>query len=127
MKALAALALLVGGAAVGVAAVAVHELWWGLPLTVLAVAPSLVALPAGWWARLPAALGFALVVGWLAIPRAEGDYVIGSDLQGYLVVTLALVTTVAGIATLPRPNRVRSDPDPRRDVIRPGRYDSHSA
>jgi hypothetical protein len=110
MKALAALALLVGGAAVGVAAVAVHELWWGLPLTVLAVAPSLVALPAGWWARLPAALGFALVVGWLAIPRAEGDYVIGSDLQGYLVVTLALVTTVAGIATLPRPNRVRPDP-----------------
>jgi hypothetical protein len=112
MKSLAAASLFVAGAAVGMAAVAVHELWWGLPLAAVASVASLVALPAGWWTRLPAALGFALLVGWLSIPRREGDYLISSDLRGYALVTLTLVVLVAGIATLPRPRRERPDEDP---------------
>jgi hypothetical protein len=112
MKAVAAAGLFVAGAAVGLAAVAVHELWWGLPLATVASAASLVALPAGWWTRLPCVLGFALLVGWVSVPRAEGDYVISSDTRGYGLVVLTLVVLVAGIATLPRPRRERPDEDP---------------
>lgn len=111
MRALAAAGLFVAGAAVGLAAVAVHELWWGLPLAAVACAASLVALPARWWARPPSAVGFAALVGYVSVPRAEGDYVISSDVRGYALLSLTFVLLVAGIATLPRPRRERPDED----------------
>ena len=49
------------------------------------------------------AVGWAAMVGWLAVPRAEGDYLISSDLAGYAVLGLGLVLLVVGIVTLPRP------------------------
>lgn len=107
MRILVAAGLLVAGAVVGLATVALHELWWGLPLSVAALAPLLVALPAGWWSRLAFALGFGGLVGWLMNPRPEGDYVIGSDVRGYLLLSLALVVFVVAVATLPRPGRAR--------------------
>jgi hypothetical protein len=44
-------------------------------------------------------------------PRPEGDYVVSSDLPGYLLVGLGLLVLVLGIATLPRPTRT-TRPDP---------------
>ena len=104
---LAAVGLLLAGAATGVATVAVHETWWGLAFGSLATVVGVAALPAGWWSRLAFVTGWVLTVGWLALPRAEGDYVISQDAQGYAVLALALVLLVVGIATLLRPRSAR--------------------
>jgi hypothetical protein len=103
VRALAAAGLLVAGAVTGVATVALHELWWGLALASLATVVAVVALPAGWWSRLAFVVGWDLMVGWLTFPRAEGDYLISQDVQGYAVLALGLVLLIVGIATLPRP------------------------
>jgi hypothetical protein len=112
MRILAAAALLVAGAGTGLATVAVHEVWWELALAVAATSFALLALPAGWWTRLPFALGWAAMVGWLVPARPEGDYAIGQDPQGYVVLGLAVAVLVVGIASLPRPGarRVQSGP-----------------
>lgn len=103
MRFLVAAGLLVTGAVTGLAAVAVHERAWGLPLALVATAAALVALPAGWWSRLSFALGWTGLVGWLTVPRPEGDYAISQDAAGYTLVGAALVVLVVGLATLPRP------------------------
>ena len=43
-----AVLFLVGGAVVGVCAVALHNYWWGLLLGVAATVALLVAIPGGW-------------------------------------------------------------------------------
>ncbi len=83
MRVLAAAGLLAVGAGTGLAGVALHDLTWGLALTVAATAFALLALPAGWWTRLPFALGWTLMVAWLVPTRPEGDYALGQDWQGY--------------------------------------------
>ncbi len=103
MRVLAALGLLLVGAATGIATVALHDLWWGLAFGSLATVLTTLALPPGWWTRLAFVGGWVLVVGWLTFPRAEGDYVISQDVQGYAVLALGLVLLVLAIATLPRP------------------------
>ena len=103
MRLLAAAGLLLAGAATAVATVALHELWWGFALGVLATVVAVVALPAGWWSRLAFVLGWVLTVGWLSLPRAEGDYLISQDAQGYAVLGVGLVLLVIAIGTLPRP------------------------
>lgn len=103
MKALAALGLLVCGAATGIATVALHQLLWGLVLSFAATLAAVLALPPGWWSRLAFVVGWDAMVGWLTVPRPEGDYVLSSDLPGYAVLGLGLVLLVLGIATLPRP------------------------
>jgi hypothetical protein len=105
------LALLVVGAATGIASVAVHELTWGLPLAAAATVVAAYALPPGWTTRLAFVAGWVAVVGWLALPRPEGDYLISQDWQGYLVLGLGMLLLVVGLATLPRPSR-RTDADP---------------
>lgn len=110
-KLFVATGLLIVGVAVGIATVALHELWWGLPLAASALALSLFALPAGWWTRLPFAVGFVGLVGWLTLPRREGDYVIGSDVRGYALLSVGLLVLVAAVTTLPRPHRMSPDPD----------------
>jgi hypothetical protein len=103
VRLLAAVGLLLAGAATGVATVALHDLWWGLVFGGLATVVAVFALPAGWWSRLAFVVGWDLAVGWLAFPRAEGDYVISENAQGYAVLALGLVILVVGVATLPRP------------------------
>lgn len=105
MRLLAALALLVAGAVTGLATVAVHDRWWGLALAVAATAAVLVALPPGWWSRLSFALGWVGFIAWIANPRPEGDYAIGQDVEGYLLLVVAFVVLVFGVVTLPRPRR----------------------
>ena len=99
----AAVGLLAAGAVTGVAAVGLHELWWGFVLTVAAVLAAVVALPPGWWSRLAFVVGFDAVVGWLTVPRDEGDYLLSQDWQGYGLLVLGIVLLVGALATLPRP------------------------
>jgi hypothetical protein len=98
-----AVGLLLAGAVTGITTVAVHELVWGIVLATAATAVTVLALPPGWWTRLAFVAGWVLVVGWLTVPRPEGDYLISQDWQGYAVLGLGLVLLVVGLATLPRP------------------------
>lgn len=109
MKPLVALGLLLAGAVVGVAAVALHTIWWGLLLGALATATTLYALPPGWWLRMAFGVGWAGIVGYLSMPRPEGDYVISADPNGYLLLGLALVVLMVSLLTLPRPAGRRAD------------------
>ena len=104
-----AVALLLGGAVVGLATVALHTIWWGLLLGALATAATVYALPAGWWLRAAFGVGWAVAVGYLSVPRPEGDYVISADANGYLLLGLAVAVLVVSLATLPRPTPGRAD------------------
>jgi hypothetical protein len=97
--------LLAVGAATALAAVAVHELWWGLPLTAAAVVAGLLAVGRGWSTRLPVSLGFVGGVAWFVRERPEGDYAIASSVRGYLLLLLACLVLALAVATLPRPRR----------------------
>ena len=90
-----ALALLVGGGLVGLAAVALHALGWGLLLAAAASLSVLWALPARWWTLPPYALGWwaPLLVGWSG--RREGDYAVESSAYGYALLVLATAVLVA--------------------------------
>jgi len=98
----ALVALLALGALTAVASVALHQLWWGLLLAVAAPAAVLAALPPGWWARLPFAVGWIAMVGYLTVPRPEGDYVIGDGLAGYVLLAAAMAFLIGALVTLPR-------------------------
>lgn len=113
MRWLAALGLLVAGVAVGLASVAVHETWWGLPLVLVATSSAAYALAPGVWSRVPFAVGWTGTVGWLTVPRPEGDYAIASDVGGYVLLGFALALVVAAVVTLPPPKRAGQDPEPR--------------
>lgn len=103
-------AYVVGGALAGLASVALHQLWWGLLLGVLAPAVALVALTPG-WGRLPFALGWIAMVGYLTVPRPEGDFVIGDGVAGYALIAAAMAFLVSGLVTIPR-----RAPGPREDA-----------
>ena len=100
-----AIALCCAGFAVAVAATLVHQHWWGLVLAAATGLGGVLALPARWWTRLSYAAGWAGTVGWLTLPRTEGDYLIPSDESGYLLLILALVVLMAALVTLPPPRR----------------------
>ena len=108
MRFLAALGLLLAGALTGIATIALHQLSWGLVLAFAASCLTAAALPPGWWSRLAFVVGWGAMVGWLTIPRPEGDYVVSQDVSGYAVLAIGLVLLAFGIATLPRPARLRS-------------------
>ncbi len=93
------------GAVTGIAAVMVHQRWWGLTLAVAASGAVAVALPAGWWSRLPYALGYAAVLGLAMVPRGEGDYLVPGNARGYLLLAVGFVLVLTAVATLPRPQR----------------------
>jgi hypothetical protein len=99
-----ATACLVLGLVVGLSSAALHQRWWGLLLAILATAAEAYALPSGWWARMPFATGWVAMVGYLANPRNEGDYVIATDPQGYALLAFAVALLVASMVTL-RPLR----------------------
>ena len=107
MKFLVALGLLLVGAATAIATVALHQIWWGFVLAFAATFVTAYALPPGWWTRLAFVVGWAAMLGWLTLPRDEGDYLVSSDLAGYAMLGLGLVLVMFGVSTLPRP-RMRS-------------------
>jgi hypothetical protein len=99
----AAVVLALAGAATALAAVMVHQRWWGLLLSAAAVGTAWLAMGPGWWTRLPFTLGFAAVLGAAMVPQGEGDYLIAGNGPGYLLLALGFVLVLTSVATLPRP------------------------
>jgi hypothetical protein len=106
--------LLAGVGAVSAAAgVLLHGRWWGVPLLLAVLVAVLLALPAGWWSRMAFALGWVAVLGWSLVPRAEGDFLVASTMQGYLLLASGAAVLAWAIVTLPRPGRrARAAVDP---------------
>jgi hypothetical protein len=107
-RAALALACLLVGAAVGLAAVAVYAWWWGLLLAAVASLSALWALPSRWYTLAPFALGWwvPLAIAWHQ--RAEGDYALASSALGYGVIVLGILVVVSAgyLVTLRWPARV---------------------
>lgn len=97
--------LLLGVLAAG-PTVAVHSTWWGLLLGVGAALATAVWLPRAAWARLPFCAAWVATVLWLTPARADGSYLVGTDLSGYALLLAALVLTLVGLTGLLTP-RVR--------------------
>jgi hypothetical protein len=97
--------LVVGGAATALATVLLHQVWWGLLLSVAATVAALVALGRGWLTRLPFALGWVGLAAAVTPQRPEGDYLVGSNTSGYLLLGFALLVLLFAVVTLPRPRR----------------------
>jgi hypothetical protein len=96
---------LLAGVAAGVATAAVYQRGWSLALATATVVVVLVVTPPGWGTRLPYAVGYAALVGYLSVPRGEGDYAISSSGPGYAVLGLAVLVVAFAVGTLPRPGR----------------------
>lgn len=99
--AVSALALL-AGALLGTCVLFLHGYWWGLALGVTATIACLVAVPGGWWRRLPLAIGWDAAVLGLSFERPEGDYLVASDTLGYLLLASCVVVLCGGIIGLRR-------------------------
>lgn len=108
-----AVGLVVVGLATAVAAVAVHTLWWGLPLVLATLACAMYAVGRGWLTRLPLAAGFVLGVLFAVLPQAEGGYVVSGGTSGWVLMAVALVVQVWAVVTLPRPGPARGAPSTR--------------
>ncbi len=98
-----AVAALLGGAVVGGCAVALHGYWWGLALGIATTVALLVAIPGGWWRRLPFALGWFAAVLVLAVERPEGDYLVEQTVEGYLLLGAGVGVLLGGLVGLRRP------------------------
>lgn len=99
-RAAVAVALLLVGGGAALCTVALHQWGWGLALGLAAAAATIVALPGGWWGRFPFALGWAAGVAVLTPQRPEGDFLIASDVSGYVVLAAAVVVLLAGFVSL---------------------------
>lgn len=100
---------LMAGAATGIGTVMVHQTWWSLALAVASTLAVLVAAPPGLWTRVPFAVGNAAMVGLASMPRPEGDYLLGADLEGYTVLGTAVAVILVSLATLRGPRRSPAD------------------
>ena len=108
MRAASALLTLLGGAATGVAAVAVHATTWGWPLAVAAMLVVAFALPPVWWGRPLFCGAWAATVFVLSLPRGDGDYLVSADVAGYGLLLVAVLAVLAALAALVR-GRARED------------------
>jgi hypothetical protein len=99
-RAAVAVLALVGGAVVGVCVVALHQYWWGLLVGVAATAALLVAVPGGWWRRLPFALGWFASAAALSVERPEGDFLVEQSVRGYALLGAGVGVLVAGVVGL---------------------------
>lgn len=98
---LVAAAWLALGVLVGTCAAVLSSLWWGLLLGGVTTVALAVAARPGWVARVPLAVGWGVAVLRLALRRPEGDYVVGSDTGGYVLLALGLSLVVAALVTVP--------------------------
>lgn len=98
---------LAGGSVVGVCVVALHGYWWGLLLGVATTVALLVAIPGGWWRRLPFALGWFALALLLSVERPEGDVLVESSVNGYLLLGTGVGVLLGGIVGL----RHHADPE----------------
>jgi hypothetical protein len=106
---LGAVGIAAGGAQIGLAAIALHALWWGLLLAAAASLAVVWALPPRFWTLPPYAVGWWLpfLVAWKG--RPEGDYAVESSRYGYGLLVLAVAVLVAAmvVAALKAPLRAK--------------------
>jgi hypothetical protein len=107
MRFAAAALLFVMGATTGLAAVALHEIWWGFLLAASATVVVMLAIGRGWLTRLPFALGWVALVAWVTPRRPEGDYVVSSDAPGYVLLGFGWFVLLFALLTLRHPRRGR--------------------
>ncbi|WP_435771872.1 hypothetical protein [Nocardioides sp. SYSU DS0651] len=100
------------GAVVATCTVLLHGYWWGMALGLAATLAALVALPAGWWARLAFAAGWAGLLVVVTPERPEGDFLIAGDTAGYLLLGAGIVVFAGGFAGLRPPRRTAEDSGP---------------
>ncbi len=114
LRVLAGLALLVLGGSASLSAALVHQRWWGLMLGLGAAALTTRALPAGGW-RLAFVLGWLGTIGYLVLPRSEGDYLVPGNPAGWALLGGSFVLFLVALATVARPvARLGSSPAARR-------------
>ena len=99
-RAATAVLALAGGAVVGVSAVGLHGYWWGPLLGIAATAALTVAIPGGWWRRLPFAIGWFAAALVLAVERPEGDYLVEATASGYLLLGAGVGVLLGGVVGL---------------------------
>lgn len=104
-----AVVLLVGGVLVGGVAALTHATTVGLLLGLVASGAAAWALPGGWTLRFAFTAGWALVLGYVLVPRPGGGYLIAADARGYTLLGFGLVMVVVGIVTV-RPLRPAARP-----------------
>ena len=109
-RVLLAVPCLLGGAAVSTCSVLLHDYAWGLALGVVTTFALLVALPPGWWSRLAFAIGWVVVLWQATSERPEGDYLVSSDVSGYLLLLAGMLVLAGGVAGLVRRGRAAGDP-----------------
>jgi hypothetical protein len=54
---------------------------------------------------VPFALGWVAMIGYLSMPRPEGDFVIADGLAGYVLLAAAMAFLVSALVTLPHPRK----------------------
>lgn len=97
------------GVATAAASVVLHGYWWGLLLGLSATIATIVALRRGWWCRLTFAVVWSLTVFGLSTTRPEGDYLVASDLAGYLLLGSTGLVLIAGMAGLRRRSAIGAE------------------
>ncbi|WP_232679754.1 hypothetical protein [Nocardioides sp. R-C-SC26] len=97
-----ALVCAVAGLVVGAASVVLHGIVLGLVLGVVTTTASVVALPAGWHTRLTFALAWMGTVFIASRPRPEGDYLVGADTSGYLLLVVGFAIVLYASLTVRR-------------------------
>lgn len=97
-------AIVVLGAAVGLASVLTHGRPLGLALGLVATSLGAYALPGGWSLRFAFTTSWIAMLGVTLLPRSGGGYLIASDLEGYTLLGFGLVLMIVGIVTV-RPLR----------------------
>lgn len=103
-----ALGLVVAGVVVGAASVLTHGRTPGLVLAAVGSLAALAALPPGWWSRLAFALGWDGVLGYVLLPQPAGDYLVSSDVRGYVLLVLGLLLLLFAVITLGPPRRANA-------------------
>jgi hypothetical protein len=97
---LASLCELALGIVVGAGSGLLYSMTWGMVLAWATSLAVVLASPPG-WRRGSFVAGWMIAVLALIIPRPEGDYLIESDVAGYVLLGLAGVMLAIVSATLP--------------------------
>ncbi len=107
--------LFLAGVLTAVAAVAVHQLAWGLGLGLAATFAGHAVLPVTWWGRPMFAAGWAALIGYVTLPSPGTGFLLGADAKGYALLGSVLILvgwSLASVALADRGVASRVEPPP---------------